>query len=63
MLLEIEHPRAGRIKQTGVPVKLSATPGRVTAPPPVLGQHTEAILRELGYDDAQIAVLRRDGAI
>jgi formyl-CoA transferase/CoA:oxalate CoA-transferase len=63
MLLEIDHPRAGRIRQTGVPVKLSATPGRVAAPPPVLGEHTETILRELGYDDVQIADLRRDGAI
>ncbi|MBI3998672.1 MAG: CoA transferase, partial [Armatimonadetes bacterium] len=63
MVLEIEHPRAGRIKQTGVPVKLSATPGRIASPPPLLGQHTEAILRELGYDDDAIRVLRDHGAI
>ncbi len=63
MLVEIDHPRAGRIKQTGVPVKLSATPGRLTSPPPLLGQHTEAVLRELGYSDAEIAAMRGEGAL
>lgn len=63
MVVEVEHPRAGRIRQTGVPVKLSETPGRIAAPPPVLGQHTDAILRECGFDDAAIAAMRRDGAV
>ncbi|MDR7495262.1 MAG: CoA transferase, partial [Armatimonadota bacterium] len=63
MVVEIDHPRAGRIKQTGVPLKLSETPGRIASPPPLLGQHTEPILRELGYTDAEIAALRRDGTI
>jgi formyl-CoA transferase/CoA:oxalate CoA-transferase len=63
MVVEIDHPRAGRIKQTGVPLKLSATPGRIAFPPPLLGQHTEAILMELGYSPAEIAALRARGAI
>ncbi|MDR7418835.1 MAG: CoA transferase [Armatimonadota bacterium] len=63
MLVEVEHPRAGRIKQTGVPLKFSETPGRIAAPPPLLGEHTEAILRELGYSAADIGAMRRDGAI
>lgn len=63
MMQEIDHPRAGRIKQTGVPIKLSATPGRIASPPPVLGQHTESILKELGYDVSGIASLRSSGAI
>ncbi|MDR7455319.1 MAG: CoA transferase [Armatimonadota bacterium] len=63
MVVEVDHPRAGRIRQTGVPVKLSETPGRVAAPPPVLGQHTDAILRECGFDDAAIAAMHRDGAV
>ncbi len=63
MVAELDHPTAGRIGQTGVPVKLSETPGRLRTPPPALGQHTDAILREAGYSDAEIATLRTDGVI
>jgi formyl-CoA transferase/CoA:oxalate CoA-transferase len=63
MVVEVDHPKAGRIKQTGVPVKLSATPGGVDAAPPMLGQHNEAILRALGFGPEQIESMRRDGAI
>ncbi len=63
MVVEIEHPRAGRIKQTGVPVKFSETPGRIASPPPLLGQHTESILRELGYHAEEISSLRGHGAV
>ncbi len=63
MVVEMDHPRAGRIRVNGVPVKLSATPGAVTTPPPVLGEHSDAILRELGCEPGEIAVLRRDRVI
>jgi formyl-CoA transferase/CoA:oxalate CoA-transferase len=63
MVVEMTHPRAGQIKQTGVPVKLSETPGRLEAPPPVLGEHTDRILAELGYSEAQRSAMRADGAI
>lgn len=63
MLVEIEHPTAGRIKQTGVPVKLSKTPGRIRNAPPTLGQHTDAILRELGMSKSEIEALRRENVI
>jgi formyl-CoA transferase/CoA:oxalate CoA-transferase len=63
MVLEVDHPRAGRIRQTGVPVKLSSTPGRIASPPPLLGQHTQAILKELGYDTAAVAALKTAGAL
>ncbi|HXF83698.1 MAG TPA: CoA transferase [bacterium] len=63
MLEEVDHPTVGRIKQTGVPVKLSETPGRIRSAPPTLGQHTEAILREVGLDAEAIAALRRDRVI
>src|SRR5205809_582545 len=63
MLAEMNHPTAGRIKQTGLPIKLSDTPGRLRTPPPTLGQHTDAILRELGISDADIKELRREKVI
>ena len=63
MLQEVDHPTAGRVRQTGVPVKLSATPGRIRSAPPTLGQHTEAILRELGIPEAEVATLRADRVI
>jgi crotonobetainyl-CoA:carnitine CoA-transferase CaiB-like acyl-CoA transferase len=63
MVVEVEHPRAGRVRVNGVPVKFSETPGGVVAPPPVLGEHSEAVLRELGCDTAEISTLRRDGVI
>jgi len=47
MVVEMEHPEAGMIKGLGIPVKLSATPGSVRRPAPLLGQHTDEILKEL----------------
>jgi len=63
MLQEVDHPTAGRVRQTGVPVKFSATPGRIRSAPPTLGQHSAAILRELGIPEAEVATLRADGVI
>jgi crotonobetainyl-CoA:carnitine CoA-transferase CaiB-like acyl-CoA transferase len=59
MIETIDHLTLGAVRVLGVPIKLSATPGRVRTAPPVLGQHTDQILRTvLGMDDAQIARLR-----
>ncbi len=63
MVVAMEHPIAGAIRQLGVPVKLGDTPGGVRIPPPTLGQHTDGILGELGIGDTEIARLRADGAI
>jgi crotonobetainyl-CoA:carnitine CoA-transferase CaiB-like acyl-CoA transferase len=59
MVAEVEHPRVGRIRVPGVPVKLSATPPGIRSAAPTLGQHTEEVLRELGYDAAAIRDLRQ----
>jgi crotonobetainyl-CoA:carnitine CoA-transferase CaiB-like acyl-CoA transferase len=64
MVVPLEHPRAGRTRVTGVPVRLSETPGAVRTPAPTIGQHTASVLREvLGMSDETIAGLARDGAI
>lgn len=63
MLVEVAHATLGPVKVTGVPVKLSATPGSVRTAPPTLGQHTAAVLAELGYDQAGIEALVANGAV
>jgi formyl-CoA transferase len=54
----LDHPTAGAIKVVGPPYRLSETPPSVRLPPPLLGQHTDEVLRELAYDDAAIGALR-----
>ena len=63
MVVALDHPIAGAIRQLGVPVKLDGTPGTVRTPPPALGQHTDAVLQgDLGFDPEEIARLRAAGA-
>lgn len=52
MVMEIEHPVEGRVRNIGFPVKLQGTPQRVRRHPPLLGEHQEEILRELGLTSA-----------
>lgn len=63
MAVELQHPKAGGIRNIGVAVKLSDTPGSVRTPAPLLGQHTDDVLTEFGYADAEIAALRQSGAL
>jgi crotonobetainyl-CoA:carnitine CoA-transferase CaiB-like acyl-CoA transferase len=63
MIARLEHAAAGAIRALGVPIKLSATPGAVLAPPPRLGEHTDAVLRELGFESGEILGLRERGAV
>jgi crotonobetainyl-CoA:carnitine CoA-transferase CaiB-like acyl-CoA transferase len=62
MVVEMDHPTAGKIKLVGIPVKYSETPGSIRRPPPLLGQHTDEILSKLiGYSKTEIEVLREEG--
>jgi len=63
LIAEVDHPTAGRVRAPGIPVRLSGTPPSIRTAPPLLGEHTDAVLRELGYGDSEIDALKRDGAV
>lgn len=64
LITRLHHPTAGEIPLVPQPVRFSGTPAAVRRPPPLLGEHTDAILAGLlGLDDAAIAALRDDGVI
>ncbi|MGH7323684.1 MAG: CoA transferase, partial [Candidatus Rokuibacteriota bacterium] len=60
----LRHPSAGHVTVMGVPIRLGATPGAVTASPPLLGEHTGLVLRRvLGMKAGELARLRRAGVL
>jgi crotonobetainyl-CoA:carnitine CoA-transferase CaiB-like acyl-CoA transferase len=63
MVAEIDHPLAGKIKMIRTPIRFSASPSRIKRPPPLLGQHTEEILSELGYTKKEIERYKKTGAV
>jgi crotonobetainyl-CoA:carnitine CoA-transferase CaiB-like acyl-CoA transferase len=64
MLVEMDHPKAGKIRLVGIPAKYSESKASVRLPPPVLGEHTHEVLVEvLGFSNGQIESLRADGVI
>ena len=64
MVVEVEHPTAGRVRLPGIPVKFARTPARVQGPPPRLGEHTDEVLRDVvGLSEAEITELRSSGAV
>jgi crotonobetainyl-CoA:carnitine CoA-transferase CaiB-like acyl-CoA transferase len=60
----VELPTAsGTLRMAGPPIRLSDTPATIRTPPPALGEHTDAVLAELGYAPDAVAALRADGVI
>ncbi len=64
LLVEMDHPELGKVKQIAPAIRMSSTPCVVESPPPLLGEHTEQVLKELaGYSDEEIRRLREKGTI
>jgi crotonobetainyl-CoA:carnitine CoA-transferase CaiB-like acyl-CoA transferase len=63
MVVETDHPALGHLKTLGSPIKMSATPPDVSRRAPRLGEHTDQLLTEAGYDEREIAALRQSGAV
>ena len=62
MVVDLDHPRAGTTRALGLPIKLSASPGKVARPAPLLGQHTREVLAEFGFAASEIEALLQSGA-
>ena len=63
MVVDVEHPTLGQLKALGSPIKMSGTPTDPSRRAPMLGEHTDAVLREAGFGTEAIDQFRRAGAI
>jgi crotonobetainyl-CoA:carnitine CoA-transferase CaiB-like acyl-CoA transferase len=63
MVVELDQPHLGPVRQLGVPVKMSRTPGTADVPAPALGEHTREVLGEVGYGDGEIEAMMESGAV
>ncbi len=62
MIVEVDHPVAGKTSLPGIPIKLSATPGTIREPAPLLGEHTAEVLHDVfGYSPEQIDMMTAQG--
>jgi crotonobetainyl-CoA:carnitine CoA-transferase CaiB-like acyl-CoA transferase len=63
MVVELQHPQHGTVRQVGIGPKFSETPGSVRSLSPTPGEHTDAVLAGLGYAAPDIAALRKDSVV
>jgi crotonobetainyl-CoA:carnitine CoA-transferase CaiB-like acyl-CoA transferase len=63
MMVEVDHPRLGKMKQVDIPIKLSETPGSIRSLRVTLGTHTGEIIGGPGYSGEEIAALRDKGTV
>ena len=63
LIVEMDVPRVGLMRQVGTPLRLAGTPSRAPQPPPSIGEHTDAILEALGFDEPSVADLHRRGVV
>jgi alpha-methylacyl-CoA racemase len=63
MVLELDQPGMGPVRQAGFPIRLSRTPARIESPAPALGEQTDEVLKAIGYDEARISRLRAEGVV
>jgi crotonobetainyl-CoA:carnitine CoA-transferase CaiB-like acyl-CoA transferase len=63
MVVEVDHPLAGRLREPGLAIKLSETPGAVSADIPFRGQHTREVMEQLGYSQKEIDAMAEEGAV
>jgi crotonobetainyl-CoA:carnitine CoA-transferase CaiB-like acyl-CoA transferase len=63
MVMELDHPLEGKVRQLASPVRLSATPPTFRRFAPVLGEHTDEVLRSIGYSDSEIGELEKTGVV
>ncbi|MCB1696559.1 MAG: CoA transferase [Pseudomonadales bacterium] len=63
MIVSTDHPTLGKVDVTGMPIKFYGTPGSIRMHPPLLGEHTHELLRELGYSTEDISRLQNQGVV
>jgi glutaryl-CoA transferase len=63
MVVDVEHPVLGPMRQVGIPLRFATTAGSIRTAPPLLGEHTDEVLAEIGYTTAEIATLREGGVV